>query len=110
MWGVGEGPYLFIPLLGPHNTRHLAGRVADIFMDPLTYLGPGGWEIQVATWTALAFRVVDTRSRVIEELEDLEKNSLDLYATIRSLYRQNRASEIRNGRPAPPTVAPEIVE
>jgi phospholipid-binding lipoprotein MlaA len=40
---------------------------------------------------------IDTRSRNIETLEDLQKDSIDFYARIRSLYRQTRANEIRNG-------------
>lgn len=109
VWGVGEGPYLFVPLLGPHNTRHLAGRVVDRFLDPLTYLAPGGVEYRIASGSSTVIRILDGRSRVIEELEDLEKNSLDLYATIRSLYRQNRRNEVRNGKAAPPAV-PELIE
>lgn len=109
VWGVTEGPYLMIPFLGPHNARHAAGRVGDELLDPLTYVAPGGWQYRVASITSTVVNIVDRRSRNIEALEDLERNSLDLYATIRSLYRQNRNSEIRDGKPAKITV-PEIVE
>lgn len=109
VWGVKRGPYVFLPLLGPHNSRHVAGRVGDTLMDPRTYIAPGGWEYRVATGSATALKIVDSRSRVIEELEDLEKSSLDLYATIRSLYRQNRESQIRNGK-AISVPVPALVE
>jgi phospholipid-binding lipoprotein MlaA len=109
VWGVTEGPYLMIPFLGPHSARHAAGRVGDELLDPLTYVAPGGWQYRVASITSTVIDIVDTRARNIEALEDLERNSLDLYATIRSLYRQNRASKIRDGKPAKITV-PEIVE
>jgi phospholipid-binding lipoprotein MlaA len=109
VWGVKEGPYVMLPLFGPNNARHVAGRIGDRLMDPRTYISPGGWEYRLATGATSAISIVDSRSRVIEELEDLEKSSLDLYATIRSLYRQNRISEIRNGKPVPVPV-PEIVE
>jgi phospholipid-binding lipoprotein MlaA len=109
VWGVDEGPYLMLPLLGPSNVRDATGRVVDKFMDPLTYVAPNNFEYTVASYTAIVVDVVDSRSRVIDELEDLERNSLDLYATIRSLYRQNRASKIRQGRPGA-IPAPEIVE
>ncbi len=109
VWGVKEGPYIMLPLLGPNNARHVAGRIGDRLMDPRTYIAPGGWEYGVATGSVTALSIVDSRSRVIEELEDLEKSSLDLYATIRSLYRQNRVAKIRNGKPVPVPV-PEIVE
>jgi phospholipid-binding lipoprotein MlaA len=42
---------------------------------------------------------VDLRARNIESLESIERQSIDLYASIRSLYRQNRNNEIRNGKP-----------
>jgi len=109
VWGVTEGPYLMLPFLGPHNARHAAGRVGDKLLDPLTYVAPGGWQYRVASITSSIVNIVDRRSRSIEALEDLERNSLDLYATIRSLYRQNRNSEIRDGKPEKITV-PEIVE
>ena len=109
VWGVTEGPYLMIPFLGPHNARHAAGRVGDKLLDPLTYVAPGGWQYRVASITSTIVNIVDRRSRSIEALEDLERNSLDLYATIRSLYRQNRNSEIRDGKPAK-IIVPEIVE
>ena len=109
VWGIKEGPYVMLPLFGPHNSRHVAGRIGDKLMDPRTYIAPGGWEYKLATGATTALSIVDSRSRVIEELEDLEKSSLDLYATIRSLYRQNRISKIRNGKPVPVPV-PEIVE
>jgi len=109
VWGVKEGPYLMIPFLGPHSARHAGGRVGDKLLDPLTYVSPGGWQYRVASITSSVINIVDSRSRSIEALEDLERNSLDLYATIRSLYRQNRASKIRDGKSVKVTV-PEIVE
>ena len=109
VWGIKEGPYVMLPLFGPNNARHVAGRIGDKLMDPRTYIAPGGWQYKLATGATTALSIVDSRSRVIEELEDLEKSSLDLYATIRSLYRQNRISKIRNGKPVPVPV-PEIVE
>lgn len=109
VWGVKEGPYIMLPLFGPNNARHVVGRIGDRLMDPRTYIAPGGWQYRLASGVTTAISIVDSRSRVIEELEDLEKSSLDLYATIRSLYRQNRAAKIRNGKPIPVPV-PEIVE
>ena len=53
-------------------------------------------------------RAIDTRSRNIETLDEIERSAIDLYATIRSLYRQRRNDEIRNGQPAPTVPMPEI--
>lgn len=99
-WGVNDGPYLVLPLLGPSNPRDAIGRVVDIFTDPMTYVfgahGPD-W----APYAITGARIIDGRSRIIRESDDLRRNSFDYYATVRSVYRQQRAAEIRNGRPAP---------
>jgi phospholipid-binding lipoprotein MlaA len=96
VWGVGDGPYLVLPLLGPDNPRDFVGFVADIFMDPLTYVG-----IRDYVFWSLgegAVNILDTRAHNIGTLEDLEKSSVDLYASERSLYRQYRNSHIRHGK------------
>jgi phospholipid-binding lipoprotein MlaA len=96
VWGVGDGPYLVLPLLGPDNPRDLAGLVADTFMDPLIYVGIRDY----AYWGIgeEAVTVVDTRARNIDTIEDIERSSLDLYATERSLYRQYRNNHIQHGK------------
>ena len=103
VWGVGEGPYLMLPLLGPSNPRDTVGLVAGIFMDPLNYLLDDEY-LYARTGT----RIVDERERHIETLDDLEATSVDFYATLRSLYRQYRDNEIRNGELPPPMPVPGI--
>ena len=99
VWGAGEGPYLMIPFMGPDPPRDLAGDVADIFMDPLTYIKFHGSD----TWYAVrsGADVLDLRARNVETVDQIERTSIDFYATTRSLYRQYRNAEIRNGAPAP---------
>ncbi len=95
VWGVGDRPYLVLPLLGPNNPRDATGMVADIFMDPLTYANIRDyvyWDIGREAVT-----VLDTRSRNITTIEDLENSSVDLYASERSLYRQYRNNHIHHG-------------
>lgn len=94
-YGAGEGFYLVLPVLGPSSLRDGTGRIVDIFLDPLTYLAPREFNLGRAAATG-----VDFRSRNIEELDALKADSLDFYARIRSLYRQNRESEINNGAPS----------
>ena len=98
-WGVGEGPYLVIPLMGPDMPRDIAGDVVDIFIDPLTYIKFHGSD----TWYAVrsGVSVLDMRARNVDSVEQIERTSIDFYATTRSLYRQFRNSEIRNGKPDP---------
>lgn len=89
-WGVQNGPYLMLPILGPSNFRDGVGQVVDFFMDPFTI-------VLLATnhstsWT-LARDVpeaIHDRSRLIEPIDNLKKTSLDFYAAVRSAYFQNR--------------------
>jgi phospholipid-binding lipoprotein MlaA len=94
-YGIGEGPYIFVPLVGPGNPRDILGWAVDLVFDPFTY---GQWPNkrleQVARW---GVDFVDLRARNIENLDQLENMSLDFYTSVRSLYRQSRNNEIRNG-------------
>jgi phospholipid-binding lipoprotein MlaA len=98
-WGVGEGPYMVVPFVGPDPPRDGAGDVVDIFMNPLTYARYHGSD----TWNAVRGGVgaLDDRARNVDTVEQIERSSIDFYATTRSLYRQYRESEIRNGAPPP---------
>jgi len=95
--GVGEGFYLVLPILGPSNPRDGAGLLVDIYLNPLTYAFE---EVDADDWLVprLAAEAIDKRSRNIEVIEDLRRDSIDFYARIRSLYRQSRINEINNGR------------
>ncbi|WP_431268945.1 MlaA family lipoprotein [Dankookia sp. P2] len=95
VWGVGEGAYLFIPVLGPSNPRDLAGFGLGIASDPLTWVGQGV-TVDVLTGTRAGMSVVDTRESLIEVIDIVNTESLDPYATLRSAYRQRRNAEIRN--------------
>lgn len=96
VWGIEEGPYFYLPLLGPSNPRDSVGRVVDMGFDPLTYVqwGDDNEWIPVAR---IALNIIDVRSRNIETLDEIERSSVDYYASIRSLYRQVRNDAIRNG-------------
>src|SRR5215471_15950791 len=98
-WGVPEGPYLVVPILGPSNPRDLGGQVAEGFGDPWNYIVTGNpWTLYWIPFVRGAVSGIDQRSRYIETLADIERTSLDYYATIRSLYRQRRAALIRRER------------
>ena len=96
-WGVGEGPYLVMPFFGPDPPRDIFGQVADIFMDPTTYIHIDG-HIYWSAGREMAM-AIDLRSRSIDQLDSIERSSVDYYASMRSLYRQHRNNEIRNGKP-----------
>ena len=95
VWGVGEGLYLMLPVLGPSNARDAVGRVADYFSDPFAYL-----RYEKFTYSRFSAKTVDVRARNYELLNDLEQTSVDFYAAVRSLYRQNRRDAIANGAEA----------
>ena len=84
VWGVGDGPYLVIPVLGPMNMRDGAGKLFDSHINPLDEIENTAFE-----WTHRGLDAVDTRAGFLDTLDDLERTSLDYYSAIRSLYRQN---------------------
>ncbi len=101
VWGVDEGFYLVLPVLGPRPPRDLVGWGVDTFLiDPVYWWAKSE---DAEAWITARYVVdgIDFRSRNIETLDEIEKSSIDFYATIRSLYRQRRGDEIRNGAPAP---------
>ena len=111
VWGVPSGPYLMLPILGPSNIRDAVGRGVDSVADPMPHLishystDLNSYLFSGARLTATA---LDRRSRILGELEELERTSLDFYATVRSLYIQKRRDDIRNGGSGEPVPIPEI--
>ena len=93
LWGVPEGPFLFLPVLGPSNPRDATGYGVDILFDPLTY-APTGHGLRTLGYVRIGVGAVDARERVLDEVDSIKKTALDPYATFRSLYRQNRESTI----------------
>ena len=93
VWGVGEGPYLVLPVIGPSNPRDGFGYLVDSYADPLDqYLQDTNM-----TWLSeLRFgaSVVVTFDANVDALDDIKRNSLDYYGALRSAYRQRRTAEI----------------
>jgi phospholipid-binding lipoprotein MlaA len=105
VWGVGPGPYVVLPILGPSNPRDTVGLVAGWYADPANGVASAedvGW----VAYPRAAVEGIDLRSRNIEILDRIESTSLDYYATIRSLYSQRRDAKIRHE--APPEAAPGL--
>jgi phospholipid-binding lipoprotein MlaA len=93
------GFYMMLPLIGPSNARDAAGLMADYAVDPfqiLTYAINVNWLL--ISGPRYAVTAIDTRSRTLYALDDLEKNSVDYYAALRSAYTQQRADLIRQKR------------
>ena len=100
VYNVGAGPYLVLPFIGPSNLRDLIGTVVDSIIDPLatpvTVLDPQ----KTATTLSVSRQVltgVDFRGENLTQIDGLKRESLDYYATVRTIYNQQRVSEILNG-------------
>jgi phospholipid-binding lipoprotein MlaA len=102
-WGFEEGPYIMLPLLGPSSVRDTLGTVTDFFIDPVGIVA----DSEVTIGRAVGNAVV-ARSRNIVQVRDLQHTSLDYYAAVRSLHRQQRAAKISNGADTPVQSAPTI--
>jgi phospholipid-binding lipoprotein MlaA len=97
LWGVPEGPFLFLPVLGPTNPRDAVGHGVDVVGDPFTWVGQGT-VVTVLDWTRWGFNILDQRERVLDPIDSIKKTALDPYATFRSLYRQHRRAQIEQAR------------
>lgn len=94
------GFYMVLPVIGPSNARDGVGLAIDAAVDPFSIITFGisstaGWIYSGARYGAT---VVDRRSRTLFALDDLEKNSVDYYAALKSAYTQQRADFIRQKR------------
>jgi phospholipid-binding lipoprotein MlaA len=97
VWGAGEGPYIVLPGLGPSNPRDAVGYAVDMALDPSTWIT---WRSSTYFKLGRGFlELTDERARNIDTLNEIERTSVDLYATLRSLYRQHRQAEINHGKP-----------
>ncbi len=94
-WGVGSGPFVWIPVLGPSNVRDSIGSVVDIAFDPLTWATFDEADETRAIRTVIGG--VSTREGLLDEVASVRENSIDPYVTFRSTYGLVRESAINNG-------------
>jgi len=87
LWGVGSGPFLIIPVLGPSNPRDFFGFAVDSAMDPL-FWAPADWWVSLSAETG---KYLNSTSLQIGQYEELKKASLDPYIAMRDAYIQYRA-------------------
>ena len=99
-WGVGEGCYLVLPVLGPTTTRDLTGTFTGMIGgDPwfnITVKNDTNYFKDSDYYISKSGDGINFRAKNIESFENLEKNSLDFYASVRSLYIQDRKQKILN--------------
>ena len=99
-WGFGPGCYLVLPVLGPSTIRDTTGSFANIMGgDPwynASIHGNNEFLSEGAYIASKAITGIEFRANNIESFENLEKNSLDFYASVKSLYLQDRYRKVRN--------------
>ena len=93
-WGIGSGPYVVLPFLGPSTLRDAAGLYVDSHIDPV-------WRVEhVPTRNTLyAVRAVDNRARLLQAERILDQAAIDEYAFVRDAYIQKRRSLVYDGHP-----------
>ena len=89
VWGLGEGPHLHYPLLGPGSVREASGRIVDLFSDALFYVG---------VFPLTVLELIDIRSG-IDGIMELQRGAFDPYIFVRESYRQHRDYLIYDGNP-----------
>ena len=108
VWGANSGCYFVLPIMGPTTVRDAAGLVGNFFLDPVYHVTHNS-EIHnglvgnsnYSEHNYYYYRgtgAVDFRAKNIESFDSLEENSIDLYASLKSLYLQNRNQKISNSK------------
>ncbi|WP_231368047.1 MlaA family lipoprotein [Acetobacter aceti] len=97
-WGIASGPYLFLPMMGPSTFRDGIGYGLDQGLSPWNYV-PRGYGLLTFNWAYNIMGVINTRANHLDDLDQVQRDALDPYATIRSAYQQQRkamAEAIKN--------------
>ena len=101
-YGIGTGCYFVLPFFGPTTARDSIGLIADTFVDPFAQVTIRNKEILSTSGNSLdyvsvkATAIVDFRADNVKNFENLEKNSIDLYSALKSVYLQDRENKIKN--------------
>ena len=102
VWGVGDGSYWVLPVLGPRTTRDTFGVAVDMYADPI----PAIDDIPVRN-TLMGIRLIDKRASLLPADKVVEQAAFDKYNYIRDAYLQNRRSVIHDGNPPAEQAAAE---
>jgi phospholipid-binding lipoprotein MlaA len=98
VWGMPDGVFLYLPVLGPTNPRDAVGFGVDTFvLDPWGWVGQGN-DVRNLRLARAGIGAVDARSNYLDDIDKVKAQALDPYATFRSLSRQYRASKIQDAR------------
>ena len=101
-YGIGTGCYFVLPILGPTTARDSIGLLADTFIDPFAHVTIRENELFSISGNSMDYysvkgaNAIDFRSDNLTNFESLEKNSLDLYSSVKSVYLQDRENKVKN--------------
>jgi phospholipid-binding lipoprotein MlaA len=84
-WGVKPGPYLILPILGPSTVRDAWGRLGDYAIDPINW-----WTFGIQSSSRTVIQILDAKTDNIEITDDIKKNAIDHYASIRTWFTERR--------------------
>ena len=110
VWGTNSGCYFVLPVLGPTTARDAVGLIGNVFIDPVYQIthnteikngvvGNGNYS-EHNYYYYRGTGAVDFRAKNIESFDSLRNNSIDLYASVKSLYLQDRVRKIANSKSA----------
>lgn len=88
-WGIGPGPYLVLPVLGPRNPRDLVGDFAENFLSPVPYIEE--WELRTSAQVTEAF---DNLPLQVDAVDAINASAVDPYVAIRTAYSERRAFQV----------------
>ncbi|MGB0371875.1 MAG: MlaA family lipoprotein [Opitutales bacterium] len=95
VWGIDNGPYLVLPILGPSTARDLVGRIGDSYLHPYEWTehvwDDWEWEFE---WSLRTLETVNETPELIDSYERLKDLAVDPYISLRDAYLQNRKREV----------------
>ncbi len=97
-WGVGTGPFLILPVLGPSDVRDAIGLVPDNYLQPVNYVTPIPYRYGLT-----GLNLIDTRAELLDASKLIDQAALDRYQFTRDAYFQRRTSKQYEGNPPPPS-------
>ena len=92
VWGIGQGPYVVLPILGPSSVRDSAGFATDVVANPLSLT-----HVESVRWrnSLIGLRLIDTRANYLDASKMVDRTAIDPYSFIRDAYLQRRAAQVR---------------
>jgi len=95
VWGIGQGPYLVLPIWGPSSVRDGVGLVGDWQGGAYTYTNPSAIDDSTLRNSLWGLEIIDARARLLDTTNMVDNVALDPYSFVRDAYLQRRASMVR---------------